>query len=388
MKKRHIIISDQDFYSSNRGRAALAHGVLPFLAQTINLADYDIVKLKRYNNIFSYGKRSDTCHKITVRGVDYNVHAVYIFSLYYWIIRFLRIRIPVKRLNNILDNTEYIALGHGGDGFSDTYGTKALKSKMIDIHYAMVYNVPVMQLPQTLGPFQDTSNFKLAKKILKYSKKVYVRDLTFQEELEAMGVDYELTHDMSYYMLPEPVDHIEIQPKSVGINIGGFAHSNTFLTLANKFDHYPALIKGIVTSFQKKKIPVYLVPHSYDYKRPEANNDDLEAIKALYNSLEEKEGVYLIDENLIAPQKRYLISQFDFFIGTRLQACLSAIHTQTPVFGLAYSSKFEGTFKEYGIPEHYENILDLEREAIPALLSKLENSYARRNQIYEVVASQ
>jgi len=385
MKKRHIIISGIKLDDSNRGRAAQAFGVLPFLSQTMNLADYDIVKLKLYNNIFRYGKRSDAYHKITIRGVDYNIHAVYIFSLYYWIVRFLRIKVPMKRLNDLLNNTEYIAVANGGDGFSDTYGTKAFKAHLVDVHFAMVYDVPLMQLPQTLGPFKNTSNYSLAEKILKFSKKIYVRDLTFQEELEAMGVKYELTHDMSHFMLPEPVDHIEILPQSVGLNIGGFAHSNTFLELANKFDNYPALIKGIITSFQKKNIPVYLLPHAYDYRKPEAVNDDLEAMRTLYNSLEDKQDVYLIDENLMAPNKRYLISQFDFFIGTRLQSCLSAIHTQTPVFGLAYSKKFEGSFNEYGMAGHYANIVDLKQESIPAILTKLQKSYTLRNQARQVV---
>jgi polysaccharide pyruvyl transferase WcaK-like protein len=383
--KTYIIISGLSLDDNNRGTAALGYGSFYFLNQKERLFDYKIIQIKFVRNFWKYRKKKSLVQNIKINEKIFDVETVHIFFLYYWYITLFKIKIPFGRLNEILRRTEYIAAINGGDGFSDIYGTKTFKSRLIDSNLAMVYKIPLIQLPQTIGPFSQPSNYRLAEKILKYSSTIYVRDLSFKHELDKMGLGYELCKDLSYFMKPAKVNDLEILPHSVGINVSGLAYSNQFRALSNKFDNYPLLIDKIIHMFQEKKIPVYLVSHSYNYSNPETNNDDLEANKAVYNSLNNKKGIYIIDRNLTSPEIKYIISRFDFFIGTRMHACFAAIYTKTPVFGLAYSYKFKGAFNEYGLKNNYADIIDLKEKNISGLLSKIELSYNQRDKVINTI---
>lgn len=58
--------------------------------------------------------------------------------------------------------------------------------------------------------------------------------------------------------------------------------------------------------------------------------------------LKDKTNVVFVDEDLISPRVKYVISKMSFFIGTRMHANFAAIFTNVPLFGLAYSYKFQG----------------------------------------------
>lgn len=112
-------------------------------------------------------------------------------------------------------------------------------------------------------------------------------------------------------MQPEPWN-ISIAPNSIGINVSGLAYSNRFRTLTGQFDNYPALIDRLICHFRDKGHTIYLIPHSYNYKNPEENNDDIIACREAFNKLKNKSNVILIDKDLSSPQIKYVISNMSF----------------------------------------------------------------------------
>ena len=198
-----------------------------------------------------------------------------------------------------------------------------------------------------------------------------------------MGINYELTKDLSAYMQPEAWD-IDVKPNSIGINVSGLAYSNGFRTLAGQFDAYPELIDRLVTFFQGMGHTVYLIPHSYNYEVPEANNDDMVACRAVYKKLKDKSNVVLVDRDLISPQVKYVISKMSFFIGTRMHANFAAIYSGVPVFGLAYSYKFEGAFTANGLDgkSQIAMINNIRTEDIEGIVQKVGRAYAERSPVF------
>ena len=168
---------------------------------------------------------------------------------------------------------------------------------------------------------------------------------------------------------------IEIKKPCIGINVSGLAYSNRFGNLAGEFDNYPKLITAIVKLFQAKGCNIYLIPHAYNVSKPETNNDDMASTREFYDGLEDKTGVCFVDMDLISPQIKYLISQMDFFIGTRMHANFAAIFTGVPVFGLAYSYKFKGAFENNGIFDHTYPINNLAESQIESVLSVIDSIY-------------
>lgn len=103
------------------------------------------------------------------------------------------------------------------------------------------------------------------------------------------------------------------------------------------------------------------------------------ACREAYARLSDKSNVVLVDKDMTSPQVKYVISRMTFFIGARMHANFAAIYTGVPVFGTAYSYKFEGAFNANGLngKEQTEMINNLKNEDIDAYVRKIDSVYAK-----------
>lgn len=372
--KEYIIISGFNVRDNNRGTAALGYGSLNFCVQKGYLKPGQ--ELLSFVYVKKFWKYNDYSETYNIDGVTYKRNILHINRLEYSLYKKYNILLIGSKFAKSLKNIELIACINGGDGFSDIYSTPTFYSRLVDTEIAMREGIQVIQLPQTLGPFKELSNYETAKQILQYSKDIYVRDDKFIPELDKMGVKYELTKDLSAYMLPESWD-IDIKHDSIGINVSGLCYSNKFRTLSGQFEQYSQLIDRIIRHFHQKGKNIYLIPHSYRYGNPEENNDDMVACKMAYDRLADKTNVFFVDKDLISPQVKYVISKMSFFIGTRMHANFAAIYTGVPLFGLAYSYKFAGAFNANGLDGEKQTAMvnNIKEEDIDGIIQKIEAFY-------------
>lgn len=376
-KQNFILISGFNLNDSNRGTAALAYGSLSFLTKEGFLEDNDKVLVTwPFGNPFKSTNYIDREESISQGNRTYKITYRSIWKFEYFLLRH-GINIPFTKSNKLLRKVKLVAAINGGDGFSDIYGTKIFNERLYDTYVAIKKNIPLIILPQTLGPFTNLINYTKAKQILSYAKQVYIRDNKFISNLNEIGIRYIETKDLSYYMLPEPFN-IDIKDGAIGINISGLAYFNNFGPLAGQFTNYPLLITEIVRYFQDKNKYIYLISHSYDYERPCINNDDLIASREFYKNLKNKHNIFLVDRDLSSPQIKYLISKMAFFVGTRMHANFAAIYTNVPLFGLAYSYKFQGAFEANGIYGQTALINNIKESDISFILNKIDNIYKKQ----------
>lgn len=374
-EKKYVVISGLNLRDNNRGTAALGYGSFYFLKENGFLRDKDVVVTFGYYNNFL--KSSNTTVKeseVEFEGFKIKNLRIPVLKLEKKLLDKFGILLPFTRFGKIIRNLRWVAAINGGDGFSDIYSSETFISRLHETNIAMKCNIPVIILPQTIGPFKEESNRVIANRILQYATRIYVRDDKFIEELNSMGLKYEMTKDLSAYMKPQPFD-IDIEPNAVGLNVSGLTYSNTFRTLSGQFASYHYLMKAIVRYFQSQNVPIYLIPHSYNYNHPEESNDDLVAIRDLYAKLEDRTNVHVIDRDMISPQVKYVISRMSFFIGTRMHANFAAIYTKVPLFGLAYSYKFQGAFEANGIYDSTAMINNITEEECDAIVVKISNKF-------------
>ncbi len=375
--RKYVLISGFNIHDNNRGTAALSYGAISFLKEKNLLKNGQIlVNFRRIKNFLKPKNRGCIEEVISTADGEWTHVTFNVFFLEVTLYMRLGVLLPFTSFGKAMRQISLVAAINGGDGFSDIYGTTTFINRLHDTGYAMRKGIPVIILPQTLGPFSDNGNLLIAERILKYANMVYVRDDKFTGELRKMNVKYELTKDLSAYMKPQPWD-ISIPKNSIGINVSGLAYSNTFRTLSGQFDQYPALIDELISHFRQKGVTVYLIPHSYCYNSPEPSNDDIVACREAYNKLKDKKNVVLLDEDLTSPKIKYVISQMSFFIGTRMHANFAAIYTGVPVFGLAYSFKFDGAFTANGLDgkKQTAKVNNLFKGDIPAVIKKIESVY-------------
>ncbi|MDP2093414.1 MAG: polysaccharide pyruvyl transferase family protein [Hydrogenophaga sp.] len=374
--KKYFIISGLDLHDNNRGTAALGYGAFSFLKDRFNTKDLTALNIFLYKKPWKFNFSSSKIDFLKTSSDVFRFETIYIWYYDFLIYKHLPFFSKFTKTAKVVKKVDLVAAINGGDGFSDIYGTQTFKSRLFDINLAIKENIPLVILPQTLGPFKDAANLIIAERILKYASKVYVRDLKFESHLSKIGVKFEITKDLSFYMKPEECD-IEILPNSIGINISGLCYSNRFRDLSGRFDFYPQLIDEIINYFQMKNVPIYLIAHSYNHDEPEAANDDLQASRSVFDKLKNKHNVFLIDRDLTPPQIKYVISRLCFFVGTRMHANFAAIFTNTPVFGLAYSYKYEGAFDYMGLRGHYASVLDIGHNDIDIIISAIDKNYQK-----------
>lgn len=376
IKKNGILLSGFSIGDNNRGSAALGYGSISFLKEIGCVDKSDkFYMISVLNKKIWKNRHTKSVEHLKIGKDLIKIKLVRCFRFEMKIYIKTGFSIPFTPLWKLIRCLKITAATNGGDGFSDIYTNQMFYNRLYESFIAMKQKAELIIMPQTIGPFKSPKIQAIAHKILLYANKIYVRDDKYETELKSLGVKYEKTKDLSAFMLPEPFD-IDIRPKAIGINVSGLAYCNAFGSLAGQFDIYPELINKLITFFQEKGCPIYLIPHSYNYSHPEENNDDIYACKAAYNELKNKENVFLIDRDLKSPQIKYVISKMNFFIGTRMHANFAAIYTNVPVFGLAYSYKFSGAFVANGLSDKQTYMINnMKRSQISELINTINNFY-------------
>ena len=377
MRINYINLSGFGINQPNRGNAALSFGTLSFLKEKGYIdSNTRFIEYRFRRNPFKVFLRKPYINNFTYDNCEWYYTMYPVFAFERWLLFKLKILLPWTHFGKSLKKIKLAVYDFGGDGFSDIYGQKIFSSRFIQFEVISKIGIPVIILPQTIGPFEKPENYNYAVSVLRYAKEIYVRDDKFENDLKRLGFKYKKTKDLSAYMLPEKWD-VDVKDNAVGLNVSGLAYSNKFVNLEGQFDSYPLLIERIIGYFQKKGLHIYLIPHSYNFQNPEINNDDMVACKQAFDNLKDKTNVHFVDKNLSAPQVKYVISKMSFFIGTRMHANFAAIYTGVPLFGLAYSYKFIGAFNANGLNGELQTytINYLKKEDIDYVLNRIENYY-------------
>lgn len=375
--KNNVIISGFTIGSNNRGCDALSIGAIEFLKEKGHLRDdNNIIGVRFVRNFLKKENRGVQKYSVRYSECQCMYYEYNILTFEKILFEKFHIILPFTRFGRLIEKTSCVAAINGGDGFSDIYSEKSLDYFNLFSFIAIDKKIPLILLPQTIGPFHSYSSKKKAERVLCKAREIYVRDNKYVSELNKLGLKYEITKDLSSFMKPEKWN-IDIKEGAIGLNISGLAYSNSYGNLHDQFNAYPELIDHIISHFQNMGKFVYLIPHSYNYLEAEKNNDDLEACSSAYERLDNKRNVFFVNQNMTAPQIKYIISKMSFFIGTRMHSNFAAIYTNVPVFGLSYSYKFNGAFDANRLDSNRQiaTINNLKQNDIDNIIRKIDNFY-------------
>lgn len=252
---------------------------------------------------------------------------------------------------------------NGGDSFSDIYGMGRLAYVVLPQLLVLLLERPLIQLPQTHGPFKSRLARFTARYLLHRSKIAYSRDKeglrVIQELLGGPAPHARFAFDMGFALEPLPpatdiqeqVRGLKARGPLIGFNpsgllvAGGYTKNNMF---GLKTD-YAQLVECVLASLlSEPNTQVLLVPHVFG---PEENAEsDVSACKKL---LAKYGGTYpdrlhYLPRYFDHHETKYIIGQCEFFLGSRMHACIGALSQCVPAIGLAYSRKFAGVMELVG----------------------------------------
>jgi len=318
--------------------------------------------------------------------------------------------IPIRRLrewmitkNNCLSqiyNADFLAAISGGDSFSDIYGFERLLYVSLPQILVLVMGKKLLLLPQTIGPFKTGLGRLIARAILQGADRIYSRDWLGLRQVEAMlghgrSSKASFCYDVGFILDPVPPQKQEfcrlLAPNErktplVGLNVsgllymGGYNRRNMFGLQMNYQELIDELIEFLVA---KRQTSVLLVPHVMGGGLD--TEGDIHACRSVYEKLRDRYGDRLgwIQDNYDQSEIKHVIGQCDFFIGSRMHACIAAVSQHVPAVCIAYSDKFIGVMEAIGIEDM---VADARRLSTNEILGIVAESYDRRAALRQQLA--
>lgn len=253
----------------------------------------------------------------------------------------------------------------GGDSFSDIYGLGRFFYVTLPQLLAMSLGVKLIMLPQTIGPFRHGPTRWIARFMMQNAALIYSRDKPGIDEIRKLldSPDHidkaRFCYDMGFVVEPHLPPHLNLgglapdDPSDtrplVGLNVSGLLLMGGY-TRSNMFDlrvNYSDLIDRLVTHLiEDKNARVLLVPHVFG----EGAESDTVAAQTVYDRLKARypSQLFCAQGQYNQNEIKYIIGLCEFFVGSRMHACIAALSQGIPAIGVAYSDKFSGVFESVG----------------------------------------
>jgi polysaccharide pyruvyl transferase WcaK-like protein len=88
--------------------------------------------------------------------------------------------------------------------------------------------------------------------------------------------------------------------------------------------------------------------------------------------------IHLVRREYNQNEIKGIIGTCDFFIGSRMHACIAALSQCIPAIGLAYSKKFFGVFQSIGVGEFS---IDMRQKSLEEIIDAVISAFEHRNTI-------
>jgi polysaccharide pyruvyl transferase WcaK-like protein len=370
-----VVILGASFETDNMGVGALAAGTVTSILQSDSRAQIwlmDYAKKPSEHTVRACGRDV----RIPLANIRFskrlylrnNIAVLLAVALFANCIPSKVLRRRVIRKNvwlKILADADVIGSLAGGDSFSDIYGLIRLIYVSLPQVLALMLNKNVVLLPQTIGPFKSWIGKRLARFILSRAAGIYSRDfmgisvcrkILGLKDDEAKNIHF--CYDMGFVL--EPVRSSELRfdephegdnKPEVGLNVsglllmGGYTKKNMF---GLSVSYYELIVRIIDHFIREEGAQVLLVPHVFGAASD--SESDSVACEKIYHALKDRYGptLRLLRGHYNQNEIKAVIGRCDFFIGTRMHACIAALSQNVPAVAIAYSDKFIGVMQTLG----------------------------------------
>jgi colanic acid/amylovoran biosynthesis protein len=398
---RRVCLLGATFANDNLGVGALAAGSVTGLLDAGNGSEVSLLGYSREPGPqpFGWGERMVWLPVIRLRkkgALGHNIYLLLVLAVLWRLApgdaakRWWAGRNPVLRELAEQDAALSIA---GGDSFSDIYGLRVLVDVCLPQMLALLMRRRLIQLPQTIGPFNTRIGRWLGSQILRRSSVILSRDLESIAQLKRLPGGAALAELASFCwdvgFLVEPaagqsvvIEGLDVEKEHsgllVGLNVSGLLHEGG-LRGQDEFkcrEAYRQLCARMISSFVEQGARVVLIPHVHG----EYISKDTWICRQLYEEYSARwpgrvgfaKGRYTTAE--IKP----LLGRCDLVVAGRMHACIGALSMGTPAVGVAYSRKFKGVFESLGLGEW---VIDPRTMGVEEMLETLGECLAKRAEI-------
>lgn len=401
-KRLKVLLLGASFNTMNMGVSALAAGAIKAVKHVYPDADVTLMDYSKEGETYNFrllGKQI-LIPLINIRFskkfyLSNNIAFLLFQSLIFMLLPFRPIRNALLSNSPCLKHVyeaDIVASIAGGDSFSDIYGVERFLYVTLPQVLAVFMGKSLVQLPQTIGPFNGWLAKKMAKYVMENSSVIYSRDYSgMLDAREALGLScasgkVRFCHDLAFIVDPvKAEDAQEIIPEPhkplIGLNVsgllylGGYTRDNMFHL---KSDYRELVYDLIDFLINQKKAQVVLVPHVFG--GVENVESDSAACEAIYETVrsEYNGSLHIVRGKHDHGGIKHIIGAFDLFIGSRMHACIAAASQNVPSVSIAYSKKFAGVMETIGLEEYVADPCRLDKDAV---IDVVDRAFKERDKI-------
>ncbi|TWT97599.1 colanic acid biosynthesis protein [Botrimarina colliarenosi] len=286
-----------------------------------------------------------------------------------------------------------------GDSFADTYGERIFWYQSQIKLMCLDAGVPLVLLPQTIGPFNLESSRRTAADILRRALLVATREAAGVDEILQLCGPHSPPHvvespDVAFVLEPSATPlparaEAQVEGKVgplIAVNVSGllFAKGDQFDLVTDYPDLMVRLLRWALSQPQSRVLLVpHVVPTGGGAKgSPTQDTTDNSACEALLRRLEphEVERIDILAGADDPAKAKYAMAESDFFVGARMHAFIGAVSLATPGALLAYSKKAAGTA---GMAGFADTVVDLRSLAADGVIAAVDRLYVNRSSLRE-----
>ena len=297
-----------------------------------------------------------------------------------------------------LKDADFVGNISGGDSFSDIYRLRQFLRSVSSSVIAILMRKELVLLPQTYGPYKSVFARGVARYVVKRAARIYSRDKNSIEVIHNLLGEkgkrkaVKFCPEVAFVLESIVPEDPDIRPKLdkdkrvtlIGLNISWLlyvdtaAHKSAFGIQFSYREFIMSLIKRLM---ERTDAHILLVPH---VTAPGGEEGEVALCREVVKSID---GQYSNRLHLVAQQYdqseiKGLIGLCDFFIGSRMHACIAALSQCIPAVGLAYSDKFRGVFQSIGV-EHC--VIDMRGKEREEAMDAIVEAFEQRNSIVEIL---
>lgn len=269
----------------------------------------------------------------------------------------------------LLDSCDAVLDISGGDSFSDIYGRDRFDNIYRPKEIAISRGKPLILLPQTYGPYRDPDVRALAKSVVRRADLAWARDSDSYERLrELLGPDFDSERhrcgvDLAFGLEPVPaVDALDERLRGwierrdadvplLGFNVSGLIYNSADGGLARfglRDDYRDTVLVALRRLLEGTDARLVLVPHVMDEPGHYESDRGACVDVAVHLGPTYAARVSVAPAQLDQAQVKWLISQMDWFCGTRMHSTIAALSAGVPAASISYSDKTRGVFASCG----------------------------------------
>ena len=370
-----VVLMGAALDTGNRGVSALASSVIKLVLQVRPDADISFfIGNKSSDHQILDAPTGQTKiniinHRLSPKaGFKKHLFAIFFIACLQKIIPFQMVKkLLIRSLPSLktLSAADFIGDIHGGDSFSDIYGINRFIMGVLPNIIILLLGKKLVLLPQTYGPYKSLLSQKIAKYIFKKAACIISRDKEGIEVVKKIigkeneGIKINFCPDVAFVLDAAMPTEVNIEPSLMrdtpfpltGLNVNGLLYNGGY-TRDNMFGlnyDYKEFARNLVLRLAKDTTShILLIPHTFG---PNGNvNSDPDASLDIIKNLDEsyRNRVHMVRGEYDQFAIKGIIGSCDFFIGSRMHACIAALSQGIPTVGVAYSRKFLGVFESIG----------------------------------------